>query len=109
MMAQVIKQATTEAMKAAVRQWQGQQVTREKNAVVATPSRTARSCGLTKQWTFKWEAQDKHDELLNLEMEIKNIFISKSYDIHDSERVPITMSWLGHKGLHIVQILREDE
>ena len=34
---------------------------------------------------FDWKAQNKYNELLNSETEVKNIFMTKSYDIIDSE------------------------
>ena len=42
-------------------------------------------------------------------MEVKNIFMSKSYDITDSERVPIISKWLGFEGLHFMQTLTDEE
>ena len=30
---------------------------------------------------FNWKATDKYDELVNFEMEVKNIFVTKSFDI----------------------------
>ena len=38
-----------------------------------------------------------------------NIFITKNYDIYNSERVPIIMNLLGHEGLHFVQTLTDDD
>ena len=35
--------------------------------------------------------------------------MTKSYDISDSERVPIIMNRLGCEGLHFVQTLMDDE
>ena len=31
--------------------------------------------------------------------------MTKSYDISDSETVPIIMNWLGHEGFHFVETL----
>ena len=45
----------------------------------------------------------KYNELLTFELDVKNIFMTKSYDISKSEIVQITMTWLGHEGLHFVQ------
>ena len=42
-------------------------------------------------------------------MEVKNIFMTKSCDIEDSERMLIIMTWLGHDGLHSVQKLAEEK
>ena len=39
----------------------------------------------------------------------KNIFMTKRYDICDSERVPIIMNWSGCKGLHFVQTFTDNE
>ena len=47
-----------------------------------------------KQPTFDWKAKDKYNELLNFEMVVKNIFMTKGYGISDSERVPIVLKWL---------------
>ena len=37
------------------------------------------------------------------------IFMNKSYDICDSERVPIIMNCLGQEGLHFIQTLTGEE
>ena len=75
----------------------------QKNTVVATPSMSARSIGpALKQPTFNSKAQGRYGELLNFEMEVKNIFKIKSYDICNSVRVLIIMKWLGDEGLHFV-------
>ena len=42
-------------------------------------------------------------------MEVKNICMTKSYNICSSEKIPITMNWLGHEGPHFVQTLVDDE
>ena len=38
-----------------------------------------------KQLTFDWKAQDKYSELSKIEVEVENIFMTKSYDTTDSE------------------------
>ena len=48
-------------------------------------------------------------ELINFEMEVNNIFMIGSYDVDDSEKVLMTMKWLGHKGLHSIQTLSEEQ
>ena len=42
-------------------------------------------------------------------MKVKNIFMTKSYDISDNEGVPIIMNWLGCEGLHFIQTLANEE
>ena len=42
-------------------------------------------------------------------MEVKNIFMTYSHNISDSERVPVIMEWLGGEGLHIIQTLTDKE
>ena len=42
-------------------------------------------------------------------MKVRNIFMTKSYDVSDSERVAIIMSWIGQGGFHFVQTLIDEE
>ena len=63
---------------------------------------------LFKQSTFDLKAKDKYNKLLNSEMEVLYIFMTKNYDISDCERVPLTMKWLGHEGLYSVQTLTNE-
>ena len=64
---------------------------------------SARTSGpALKQPTFNWNAQEKCNKLLNFEMEVQNIFMTKSYDISDILRVSIIMNWLGCEGFHFV-------
>ena len=93
---QVITQAAIEAAKAA-----SQAMTEAAGLSERTNGATGPACMRTrtskpslKQTIFYWKAQDKYDELLNLEMKVKKNFMTKSYDISDSKRVHITMNWL---------------
>ena len=71
---------------------------------VAEDISTTTSGPALKQPTFNWEVQEKCNELLNFEMQIKDIFMTKSYDISDSERVPVVMNWLEYEGLYFLNI-----
>ena len=62
-----------------------------------------------KQPTFILKAQAIYSELANFKMEVKNTFMTKSYDIADSERVPIIIKWPGHKGIHFIQTVTDEE
>ena len=52
---------------------------------------------MMKQPNFKWEAQDKYNELKNLRIEVNNIF--KSYNTPQTEQLAIIRNWLGRKGI----------
>ena len=52
---------------------------------------------------------DKYNKFINFEMEARNIFITKSYNIDENEIVPIIMKWLGHEGLIFIQNLNDNE
>ena len=49
------------------------------------------------------------NELLNFEMEVKNISMTKCYDISDSVRVLVIGYWLGYDGLQFAQTLNDEE
>ena len=51
----------------------------------------------------------KFNELLDFEMVVKHIFMIKSHDISDSERVPLIKNWLEFDRLHFVQTLTDEE
>ena len=69
-----------------------------------------RTCGLApKQPTFNVQATDKYTELINIEMEVNNIFMMKSYDIENCCKVLLVMNWLGCEGLHFIQTPNEEE
>ena len=36
-------------------------------------------------------------------MEIRNICMTKNFDIADAEKVPITQNWLGKEGFHFTE------
>ena len=38
---------------------------------------------------FNWSTKDKYTKLQNLELEVRNILMTKNYDIRDAEQVPI--------------------
>ena len=42
-------------------------------------------------------------------MKVRNIFMTKSYDVSDSEGVPIIMSWIGQGGFHFLQTSIDEE
>ena len=56
-----------------------------------------------KQPTFNWKVADKYSELINFEMELNNIFMTKNDYTEDSEKVLIVINRLGHGGLHFVK------
>ena len=62
-----------------------------------------------KQPPFNWKAKDMYPGLFKLEIQVKKILMTKSYNIEDSDKVPTIMNSLGHEELHFVQILNEDE
>ena len=47
-----------------------------------------------KQPAFELKAKDKYEELCNFEIEVKNIFLTNSYNTQESETVPIILNWL---------------
>ena len=68
---------------------------------VPTTNKSPRASRQTlKQPTFNLKAAHKFHQLVNCEMEGKNIFMTQSYNTEDSEKKPIILNWLGHAGLH---------
>ena len=68
------------------------------NAAMAVTSMSDKnSRPVLKLPTFNWKAQDEYGELLNFEMEVKNIFMSKNYDICENERALVNFNWVGIK------------
>ena len=53
------------------------------------------SVTMLKQSTFDWQISDKSNGLHNFEIEIRNIFLTNSYNIK-SKRVPVIPNWFGH-------------
>ena len=90
-MTQAITLAAIVAMKVAI--WAMSEVTgptERKNAPVATLSIGTRSRRpALKQMTLNCKGQDKDNKIFNLEMEVKSISMTKSYDICDSEKFQI--------------------
>ena len=71
---------------------------------------TPRSGGPTqKHLTFEWKLADKYQELCNFKIEVKNIFMTKSYNIKESEMNLIILNCLGWEGLRLVQTLNKEE
>ena len=58
-----------------------------------------------KQLIFDWKIPDNYHKLCNFEKEIKNIFMTKNYNIQESEKVKC----LGCEGLRFVQTLKNEE
>ena len=58
------------------------------------------------QPVFNWNTKDNYMEL---KMKVTNIFLTKDYDIHDAERVPIITNWLGREGQQFTWALRAVE
>ena len=48
-----------------------------------------------KQPIFDYNATEKYQELCNIEIKVKNIFLTNRYDTQGSKRVPIALNWLG--------------
>ena len=65
--------------------------------------------GTLKQPTFDWKAPDKHHELCNFEIQVKDIFLTNNYNIQESKKVPIIMNRLDHDRLRFVQSLYNEE
>ena len=61
------------------------------------------------QPTFDWLAQKKYNGLQNFEMEVRNIFVTKIYDITDSEKVPKIKNWIGREGPHFIETLTTEK
>ena len=59
---------------------------------------------VSKQPAFDWKVP-----VGNFEIDIRNIFLTNDYNIQDSDKVPIIMIWLGHKGLRLLQTLNGGE
>ena len=45
---------------------------------------------------------------LNFKIEVRNMFMTNSYNIEESKKVPIILSWLGSDRLRFVQILTDN-
>ena len=57
-----------------------------------------------KQPIFNLLAKYKYTELKKFEMELRNIFMTKTYDLVDAENLLIIKKWLGREGLYFIQI-----
>ena len=42
-------------------------------------------------------------------MEVSNIFLTKHYEVSDTEEVPIIKNWLGREGLQCIQLFMVTE
>ena len=62
---------------------------------------------MMKQPTFNWDNEDKCNELKNFRLEVYNIF--KSYSIPDIEKTALIKSWLGTKGLQLLEVPTQAE
>ena len=97
-------QTPIEAVKAAV-----QGMTEAEGGAAVTTSTSTRICGPPcSQTTFNWKAQEKYNELLNFEMEVKNIFMTKSYTLMIVQ-VPVIINLQGCEGLHTMQTLTKEQ
>ena len=45
-----------------------------------------------------WKEPNKYHELCNFKKEVKNIFLTKYYNLQESRKVPLIMNWLGCEG-----------
>ena len=61
-----------------------------------------------KQPTFNQKIRAKSD-LMGFKIEVNNIFMTKTYELEESEKVPIIMNWLGCEGLHFLHTTNEEE
>ena len=105
---QGMMQAATEAPKSAVQAMSEAAGPAERNETPIAEGMSARtSQPSVKQLSFNWKAKDKYNKLLNYEMEEKMIFLTKSYTFNDSDRVPVTMYWLGCEGQFANLVLSE--
>ena len=57
-----------------------------KNHLCQTTARPRISGMVLKQSTFYWETADKYSEQIIFEMEANNIFMTKTYDIENSQK-----------------------
>ena len=53
--------------------------------------------------------QDRHVELLNFEIEVKNILETKAYDLTNKEKLPLIKNWLGWEGLQLMKMFTHEE
>ena len=44
--------------------------------------------------TFDWKVENKYQEMCSFEIEIKNIFLTNSYNMQKSKKVLIILNWL---------------
>ena len=63
-----------------------------------TPGMPKTGAPVLKQVIFGWKFPNKYIEVCNFAIEVKTIFLTKSYNIQGSQRVPIIMTRLGHEG-----------
>ena len=101
-MTQAITQAAIEATKVAIMAVREVEGPIESRPVHVVPRKRWPAL---RQPTFDWKAQNKYKHLNNFKIEVRNIFMVRSYNKEESKTVPIIMDWLGHEGLRFIQML----
>ena len=64
---------------------------------------------MLKQTILNWRSPDEYIELCNFEIKEKIIFLTNSYNMQDSKKVPNIINWLDHEGLRLVQAFNNTE
>ena len=68
-----------------------------------------RNLHLHRKPSFNWNAQDRYIELLNFKIKVMNIPKTKTYELTDEEKVPVTKNWLGMEGLQLIKTCTNEE
>ena len=58
---------------------------------------------------FNWNAPGKYVGLLNFEMEVVNMFLTKTYELNEEENCPIIKICLWREGLQLIQTFTNSE
>ena len=91
-MTQAILQATIEATKADI-----MAVRKANNPVNNAKSlhTVPRSWGpILKQQTLEWKVADKYQQLYNFKIDVKNTFMTNSYNTQEDKRFLVILNWL---------------
>ena len=74
-------------------------------------SENQRGCKLgspaLKQPKFNWEAADKYSEWKAFTLEVRNVL--STYSTQEQDKIALVKNWLGRKGLHYIESLKETE
>ena len=62
---------------------------------------------MLKQPTFDYKSAYKYLKLFKIEIAVKNIFMTKSYNIQKGERAWVKLNWISQGGLGYVQANKE--